>query len=125
MRPTDIRPTIILPWPPPALSPNRRQHWSRLSKAKARYRLACKLVASTYARDWALIPDGPLSLTVTFHPPDKREYDRDNLLARIKAGIDGMCDALAFDDSRFAVTTVRVGEPFKGGYVALEIRGTA
>ena len=35
-----------------------------------------------------------LVLEMTFIPPDRRSYDRDNLVARMKAGIDGLADAL-------------------------------
>ena len=36
-----------------------------------------------------------------FIPPDKRSYDRDNLVARMKSGIDGLADALRINDKRF------------------------
>ena len=97
---------ICLPWPEVKLSPNQRQHWSVTGKAKASYRFACEVV--TLGNRTATVPDGPLSLSLVFCPPTKRSYDRDNLATRMKAGLDGMCDALGFDDSRFAVVTVRV-----------------
>ena len=37
--------TLTLPWPPKELSPNARQHWSKLAKAKKAYRDACAWTA--------------------------------------------------------------------------------
>ena len=113
---------LTLPWPPPTLSPNRRVHWARLAKAKAAYRYACRIetLRLTTAKERGL-PTGQLLLSMEFAPPDRRSYDRDNLLARCKAGLDGMCDALGIDDRRFASVTVRVGEPVAGGMVWVTI----
>jgi crossover junction endodeoxyribonuclease RusA len=98
---------IELPWPPPQLSPNKRLHWAALAKYKARYREEC--CAVTKAKPVTL-PDGPLALRLTFFRPDRRSYDRDNLLARMKAGLDGMSDALGINDNRFTVITLRVSD---------------
>mgnify|MGYP003646179144 CR=1 FL=1 len=95
-----------LPWPAPSLSPNRRQHWSKLAQAKSIYRTECCEVVLLRPR--CKVPTGPLALSLAFCPPDKRKYDRDNLLARMKSGLDGVCDALGFDDARFETITVRV-----------------
>lgn len=133
---TAIALQLSLPWPPSALSPNRRQHWHALAKAKKRYRNACFLTtrtdvdvmaaAESIRRDLPngslyLICHGPLTLSLDFHPPNRRSFDRDNLLARMKSGLDGMCDALGIDDSAFASITVAVGEVRKGGEVVVRI----
>jgi hypothetical protein len=61
-----------------------------------------------------------------FCPPTRRSYDRDNLSARMKSGLDGLCDALGFDDSRFDSVTVRVKASVgKPGYVAVTIKEAA
>ena len=60
-------------------------------------------------------------MDVMFYPPDRRSYDRDNLLARIKSGLDGMCDALGIDDSRFVTTTVGLGPPVKD-YARVDVK---
>lgn len=114
---------LTLPWPPADLSPNRRLHWARLAMAKRAYRDACHLSTLTTksATERRSLPSGPLSLAMEFRPPDRRTYDRDNLLARCKAGLDGMCDALGIDDRRFASVTVRVGEPALDGLVRVTI----
>lgn len=56
------------------------------------------------------IPDGPLRLSIKFYRPTRRSYDRDNLLARMKSGLDGMCDAMKINDKRFSTLVIRVAD---------------
>lgn len=108
---------IVFPWPPPQLSPNARAHWSTLAAAKKEYRAACagytalQLDSDARAAAEALPDRGCIPLTVEFYPPTARRMDRDNLLARIKAGLDGMCDVLDIDDARFEPITVSMKAP--------------
>lgn len=69
--------------------------------------------------------DGNLVLELTFVRPDRRSYDRDNLIARMKAGIDGACDALGFDDKRFATVIANVdpSQVMSPGMVIMKIKG--
>lgn len=64
-------------------------------------------------------PDGRLHVTVEFVPPDRRHRDRDNMLASIKSGLDGLADALGVNDSRFDLT-IRVADDI-GGMVRVEV----
>ena len=57
--------------------------------------------------------DGKIPLTITFYPPDKRHRDADNMVASIKAGLDGVADALKVNDRRFLPTFV-FSEEIKG-----------
>ena len=66
-------------------------------------------------------PAGTLALAVTFHAPDKRRRDLDNLLASMKADFDGLSQALGVDDQLFNPLTLRRGEQVKGGAVVLEV----
>ena len=113
--------TMDLPWPPTALSPNVRQHWVPFAKAKALYRDLCSSVVSGMTPPLR-VPSGALTLTVEACAPTKRRYDRDNILSRMKAGLDGVCSALQFDDSRFDSITIRMlpsqGRP---GFVRITI----
>lgn len=111
---------LFLPWPPRELSPNTRQHWARLAKAKAHYRATCRVVAMDMAAG-RKVASGSLAARIQFCPPNRRRFDRDNLLARMKSGLDGVCDALGIDDSRFASLTVTTGEVMRGGVVSVEI----
>ena len=113
--------TIRLPWPPKELSPNARVHWAKKAKAAKQYRELAW--AQTLLNGDA---DAPIdwiecyNLRLTFHPPDRRRRDLDNMLASIKAGIDGIADAIQVDDQHFSLTLQR-GEPTKGGEVVAVI----
>lgn len=114
---------ITLPWPPRALSPNVRVHYMALARAKKRYRQACHLQAiAGHCRQMA--PDTRLHLRLTFVPPDKRRRDLDNLIASMKAGLDGVADALGVDDSRWRLTFA-LDESRVAGMVQVQIERTA
>jgi crossover junction endodeoxyribonuclease RusA len=117
---------IKLPWPPTILNPNSRAHWAKVAKAKKVYRADCFTCTVSQlgidARHLLANTSGELGLLVVFHPPSARKYDRDNLLARLKAGLDGMCDALKIDDARFEPVTVSLaGKPIRRGFVQISI----
>jgi len=113
---------LMLPFPPTELSPNSRLHWAKLAKAKKTYRQACWAVTVDQLKIRTdAVPDGPLRLTLEFVKPTMREMDRDNLLARMKSGLDGMCDALKIDDKRFNTVVVRVASDRIGGFVTILI----
>lgn len=111
--------TIIhLSWPVPALWANNRAHWSTKAKAIKRARNEAWAVAKE-----AGIGRAPgARLRFTFHPPDDRRRDAQNLPATVKAHIDGIADAMGCDDSNFAVTfPTTLAEPSKGGLVVVEV----
>ena len=112
---------IELPWPPKELNPNARTHWARKSRAAKGYRSDCHLLTLASG---VVAPEGEVLLDITFCPPDRRRRDDDNCLAAFKSGRDGVADALGIDDNRF-VTTLRMGEPVKGGMVLVRIEGEA
>lgn len=113
--------TIKLDWPSRKLSPNARTHWAALAGAKRVYRNNCTWLAKA-----AILQQGqplatiPLPVLVTFNPPDKRGRDTDNMLASVKAGLDGVADAIGIDDKHWVLTIAR-GEPVKGGRVVVQI----
>lgn len=111
---------LQLPFPPSELSPNKRLHWAALAKAKASFRAKCHLLTrdqhlekAKYGQDF--------DLTMVFVPPDRRLYDRDNLIARMKSGLDGMCDALGINDNQFMSVTASLSRDSLGGYVQVSI----
>ena len=115
---------IVLGWPPTDLSPNARKHWAVVAKAKREYKKDC-LSASReqlkkYRGVYENIPE-KLVLEMTFIPPDKRSYDRDNLVARMKAGIDGLSDALRINDKRFNTVISTMDSDYLGGFVRIRI----
>lgn len=110
--------TVTLPWPPSALSPNARGHWSIKARHAKKYRADSRVLCM--AVGLRNVASEALSLRVTFQPPDRRARDLDNLLASIKAGLDGIADATGVDDSRWTLSLEK-GEPVKGGAVSIHI----
>jgi hypothetical protein len=47
--------------------------------------------------------------------------DLDNMLASMKSGLDGMCEALEMDDRCFKKITIEVGDTI-GGMVKVELK---
>lgn len=117
---TELR--VILPWPPSALSPNSRPpHWSVLAKAKRAYRSACHYQALAAGwRTGVFAADDRLHVRLMFVPPDRRRRDMDNLIAAMKAGLDGLADALGVDDSRWTLTCA-IDDGSIGGMVRVEV----
>ena len=58
---------------------------------------------------------------MVFYRPSKRHFDEDNLVARMKSGLDGIADALKIDDKYFKLTH-RIAEE-TGGYVLVDLKG--
>lgn len=112
---------LTLGWPPSGLSPNARLHWAKKAKVKAAYRKACWATVVEQTGNTRLKDPGPLHVVLVFTPPDRRSYDRDNLVARMKAGIDGMCDALMIDDKQFETLTAKLDAGRIGGFVRVLI----
>ena len=113
---------LVLGWPPSNLSPNARLHWAKLARAKKQYRNACFSVSKEQLKKFNTenIPE-KLVLEMTFIPPDRRSYDRDNLVARMKAGIDGLADALKINDKRFNTVISTMDTDYLGGFVRIRI----
>ena len=110
---------VDLPWPPVALWPNRRVHWNAKAREASNYRHAA--FYSVNPKDAkAFRATETIPVSVTFCPPDKRRRDLDNMLAAIKAGLDGIALALDVDDAAFAPTLHR-GPVTKRGAVIVEI----
>ena len=114
---------VVLGWPPSDLSPNARLHWAKLARAKKQYRQACLSVTKEQLKKYPKYNDLPevLVLEMTFIPPDRRSYDRDNLVARMKSGIDGLADALSINDKRFNTVISTMDKDYLGGFVKIRI----
>jgi hypothetical protein len=128
---------LRMPWPPKELNPNGRLTWKARSKIVRGYRTACAVVVKDAAVPG--LPPGLFLLDLTFHPPDRRSRDRDNMLSAFKAGIDGMAmgvrgsdgepvyglTGLGIDDHCFDEITFRAREPVPGGAVVARVRSLA
>lgn len=111
---------FTLPWPPSGLNPNSRNHWAKTAKLKKQLRSAWW--AQALAQGATKLPSRPLSVSLTFYPPDRRHRDMDNMLASIKAGLDGLADAIGVDDSKWTLTIAKAEEI--GGYVKISVQTT-
>lgn len=110
---------ITLPWPAKQLSPNfrSRSHWPRTNALRSARHTAWVLALKG---GWGHQPLRPeRDLIITFCPPSRRRFDRDNLIASIKAYQDGIADALGCDDNTFR-PAYKFGEPVSGGAVLVE-----
>lgn len=116
--------SVDLPFPPAELNPNRKngRHWRETYDIKSRYQRDCRVLTLQAIGKW-IPPAGSLALDITFIQPDKRRRDRDNLLAAMKSGIDGLAQALGVDDSEFDPVTIRREYGQKPGSVRIVING--
>lgn len=111
--------TIELSYPSPLLSPNARAHWRKVNDARqAQHDEA--YIAARQETEW-IGETYQVHATLTFHPPDSRRRDLDNMLASMKGALDGIAAALGVDDSVFTLTLKR-GSPRKGGAVSVTVR---
>ena len=117
--------TLEFPWPPAALSPNARPHWATKAKAAKKYKAdcywACKAAYTHHERLDLMSRLGGLKLAVTFHPPDKRRRDSDNLMGSGKYLFDAISEFTQIDDSRFTYT-ISKSTPIKHGAVKVCIK---
>lgn len=93
---------IIFPWPPAPLRPNVKTHWATKAKSTKEYKEACYYLT----KEQNLPTREYTELHLIFSPPSKRHYDLDNLLASMKAGLDGMSLALNINDKCFTKITI-------------------
>ena len=103
---------IVLPYPFPALWPNKRPHWSAKARATRSYRFTTKLAANG---------SKPGAIRVTFCPkPFGPPPDMDNCIAAFKAGQDGLADAMGVND-RDLRFSYEMGSRCKDGAVIVEV----
>ena len=108
-----------LPWPDRRLSPNARTHFAQKARAVIEAREYAALIARM---ENLTIPNGPLELHLIFCPPSRRYYDQDNVLAGLKASIDGLFLACGANDRMIQRTVLDWGEMEKPGAVYIEIK---
>lgn len=114
---------IELPWPPKELSPNARIHHMEKAKATKAYRETAYWLTAAHGefRGAAnLLPEGEVKLRIEFYPPDRRRRDLDGMFSSIKAGLDGIADAICVNDQRFGFDISR-RPPVKNGRVVITI----
>ncbi len=106
---------IVLPWPSAALSPNGGHgHWAPQARAKKTYRAACRQIVEQIARGRKAM-QVPLRVQLLFVPSTRRRRDIDNLVARMKAGLDGLADGLQVNDNLFRLEVLGIADPAPRG----------
>lgn len=117
---------LKLPWPPSALSPNARGYWAKKASAAKQYRRDCWVCAlgqkADYQRAFHHLGAGKLTMELVFHPPHLRKSDLDNLIARMKSGLDGVFDAFGTDDSIIGQIVSSKSAPKRRGLVIVCFR---
>jgi len=107
---------LTLSWYPKELNPNSSCHYHVKAKHKAIYKELCYWLTKE-----AKIPkDDYKELHIIFYKPNRRHMDLDNMLASIKSGLDGMCQALEIDDRCFKKITVEIAENI-GGMIKIHL----
>ena len=111
---------INLRWPPKELSPNVRRHWAVKAAAARAYKKEAWLrtYAALTGETW--ITQNRYLLIITFHQPDRRERDMDNMITLLKYGIDGIALAMNVNDKQFDYE-LKNGDVIKGGRVDVEV----
>lgn len=107
---------ITFPWFLKELKPNWSGHYMQKAKSKAIYRAECERIT----RLEGVGGYQGNSMRITFYKPSHRHMDLDNMLASIKSGIDGMCDALEINDKQFTEITIIKADRI-GGYIEVEL----
>lgn len=112
--------TIIMPWPDAALSPNSRGRWAKIKEVTAAREMA--YLATMDQIHWIAkpIPAGVM-MRVTFHRPNNRRMDLDNLVGRCKAYQDGIFSALGWDDALIVEARYIMGQVIPEGSVCMTI----
>jgi len=110
---------VFLPFPSPKLSPNARQHWVILARAKksARTQAAWQLKADGIGQ----INADALHVKVTFFPPDNRRRDLDNMIAASKALLDGVSDVVGIDDSKWTISASKAPPIMPNGQIRIDL----
>jgi crossover junction endodeoxyribonuclease RusA len=111
---------IELGWPAKQLSPNARVH----HMVKHRYAKAAKIEAG-----WATKAAQPrdfggdrFDIHIRAYPPVNRNRDADNLIASMKAHLDGIAGALEVNDSLFNAPTLEWADVTEHGKVVVTVK---
>ena len=107
---------LTFAWPYKELNPNSSAHLHVKAKKKAIYKTDCYWLTKM-----ANIPKSDYKeMHIIFYKPNRRYMDLDNMLASMKSGLDGMCEALEIDDRCFKKITIEIAENI-GGMVKIDL----
>lgn len=114
------------------LSPNKHSHWTNKYKYKTEYKAACKAIALSHilyikqsTTSSVVMQDffckRGIDLSLDFFPPNNKKFDIDNMIARMKSGIDGCFDAFCVDDFFIRRILATMRETSDPGYVLFKV----
>ncbi len=115
---------VILPWPPMELSPNhkRKVYPKTLSRIIRNYRATARILTYEVAQKVRIRNVvGKVNIEFHFYPPDNVRRDEDNLLATMKAGIDGIADAICVNDWFFHYKEMTIHGACPPGHVLARV----
>lgn len=96
----------------------RQKHWTTRAEAARTYRAYARVLAHPFR--YAKLTT-PCQVLYTFHKPDNRVRDLNGCYGAVKAGEDGIADALEIDDRHFYPVTLAWGDVVHGGQVIVKI----
>lgn len=118
---------FIIDWPDRRLFPNARVHWAvkagKVHEARNRAHsqaVACLKSLPEDEKDW-LDSNNKLPYGLVITPPDNRHRDEDNIIAALKASLDGIATGLGVNDSRFRLSWIRWSEPAKTAHIVVAL----
>ena len=113
---------ITLPWPPSKTSKNGSQadYCGKARAAKA-YKIDCAWHCTVQRIKPINVLDGDIPVKITYHPPNNRRVDWDNLAGRAKQGWDAIAEATGVDDCKWWPVTCAKGAPVKNGKIVVEL----
>lgn len=120
---------IVLSWPDSRLNPNNAKgtnwasrHKMRTAEREGAYWRTKEVIADTPDSVLAaLAASASVALDITFVAPNKRPRDLDNLLAALKPALDGIAQAIGFDDRAFDRIVLNRGFGAGQGRVVVEL----
>lgn len=120
-----IEPLLIeLSWPAKELNPNSRPHRMALARVKKAARIEAGW-ATKIVRPFTWASDGPFDVHLKAYPPINRNRDNDNLIASVKAHLDGIAEVLGVNDSKFNAPTVEWCDVTQRGKLVIRISEAA
>lgn len=94
---------VVVPWPHRYLSPNSRINWAAKAQIVQKARMTSRVLAKQLfgEQDPAEPIDERINVQLVLHPRDRRRRDEDNIIASMKAYLDGIADAMGVNDAFF------------------------
>jgi Holliday junction resolvase RusA-like endonuclease len=110
------------PWPPSETSANANSpgNWRRKSNAARDFKTHCAWLLR--AANIKPLPLESVRVEITFSPPKTvSRFDLDNMLGRIKQGLDAVAEYIGIDDSAWVEMRLLRGPKGGAGSVTVEV----